>query len=757
MQSADYKKISRLMNDQKYYQCIRVINELIKENKQNPRLFHLLGLCQLRIAKSTKNNETYLLALNSFKTGLSIFPQKIASLIRCAEISSKLGNKEEALLFYDQVLSINPELEFYRGHGIKDPEIVLMRQLGYFDEALERINLLLSKNGYNDERIKRKIHILDKMGKTEEAIELIDQFLSTSGFDKPLFLIKVKLIRRHWGEKETLEFLEDSLRDFPEGFILNEIKTVGRRFLSEGKSDVALDIFEMLSTKGIDCSNNIAECFMNMERYKEAIDIYQKNQHFDYSIVRNLTHCYIKIKKDSAALNIVSNYLKKNPSNCYVLSTKAFILVKMNRINEAISIYKTVSIKSPSWNVFYQLYKIYFEKQEQTLANNYLQEAILLNPNRDILWYEKGMLSIDLNQLEIAEISFKRSISLNNNFVQSYIGLAKILMKMDKWDEALEKLNSAMEITPNDPFIAKEIGYVSAKKENSIEINELRNYYQNAIDNKIEQIHNIEEQLLEEKSLSDIVKSILPEVSENSERIQQEFLTFYLSEENELTKSKIVDDFCYNLWKMLDEKLKNRKEEVQIIEQSIKQTCEFSHKLENESLCAIATGDFLIQSYKYNPNLDYSPVVIEYCKALECELYTKLFKKIRMHLRLYSHKPLEDILKEENKNKKIKSLCSFFNGDKELTLGEITFILIFVNSKSERSKSILLRVIKDFIETKTQNPNLFLSKGGFNSRIMEIVNYYRNPAAHVKILNSDDAILCREKVLGCLNDFTKCF
>ena len=745
------------MSGQKYYQSIRVINELIKENEQSPKLFHLRGLCQLKIAKSTKNNEIYLLALNSFKTALSIFPQKIASLIRCAEISSKLGNKEEALLFYDQVLSINPEFEFYRGHGVKDPEIVLMRQLGYLDEALERINLLLSKNGYDDERIKRKIHILDKMGKTEAAIELIDQFLSTSGFDKPLFLLKFKLVRRHWGEQKTLEFLENSLRDYPEGFVLNEIKTVGTSFLSKGKPNVALDIFEMLSTKGIDCSNNIAECFMNMERYKEAIDIYENNQHFNNAIVRNLIHCYIKIKEYPAALNIVSNYLEKNPSNCHVLSTKAFILAKMNCINEAISIYETVSIKSPSWNVFYQLYKIYYEKQELTVANNYLQEAILLNPNRDILWYEKGMLSLDLNQLEIAEISFQRSISLNNNFVQSYIGLAKILNEMDKWDEALEKLNSAMEITPNDPFIAKEIGYVSAKKENSIEINDLRNYYQNAIDKKIEQIHNMEEQLLKERSLSDIVKSILPEVSENSEKIQQEFLKSYLSEENESIKSEIIDDFCYNLWNMLDEKLKNRNEEVQIIEHAIKQTCDFSLKLENESLCAIATGDFLIQSYKYNPNLDFSPVVIEYCKALECELYTKLFKKIRMHLRLYSNKSLEDILKEEEKNKKLKSVCLFFKGDKELTLGEITFILTFINSKSERSKSILLRVMKDFIETKTQNPNLFLSKDGFISRIKEIVDYYRNPAAHVKILNLDDALLCREKVLGCLYDFTKCF
>lgn len=512
-----------------------------------------------------------------------------------------------------------------------------------------------------------------------------------------------------------------------------------------------------LATKGIDCSNNIAECFINMERYKEAIDIYQKNQNFNSAIVRNLTHCYIKIKKYPAALNIISNYLEKNPSNCNVLSTKAFILAKMNCINEAIIIYETVSIKSPSWNVFYQLYKIYYKIQELTVADNYLREAILLNPNRDILWYEKGMLSLDLNQLEIAEISFQRSISLNNNFVQSYIGLSKILTTVGKWDEALEKLNVAMDVAPNDPFIAKEIGYVSAKKENSVEINELRNYYQNAIDNKIGQIHYMEEQLLEEKSLSDIVKSILPEVSENSEMIQQEFLTSYLSEENKIVKSEIIDDFCYNLRNMIDEKLKNRIEEVQIIELSIKQTCDFSHKLENESLCAIATGDFLMQSYKYNPNLDFSPVVIEYCKALECELYTKLFKKIRIHLRLYSHKSLEDILKEENILKKLKTLCSFFNGDKELTLGEITFILTLVNSKSERSKSILLRLIKEFIETKTQNPNLFLSKDGFIPRIKEIVDYYRNPAAHVKILNFDDAHLCREKVLGCLNDFTKCF
>ena len=86
-----------------------------------------------------------------------------------------------------------------------------MRKLGYLDDVLDRINLLLSKKGYDDDRVRRKIHILDKMDKIEEAIGLIDQILSSSGFDRPLFFLKIQLIRRSWGNQSAIEFLENSI------------------------------------------------------------------------------------------------------------------------------------------------------------------------------------------------------------------------------------------------------------------------------------------------------------------------------------------------------------------------------------------------------------------------------------------------------------------------------------------------------------------------------------------------------------------
>ncbi|VVB93253.1 Lipopolysaccharide assembly protein B [uncultured archaeon] len=749
------------MAEQKYEEAIKTLELSINEKNNDPKIFHLLGLCQLNIAKSTNNKDTYLLALDSFKKALSISPQKIPSLIKCAEILDKLGQEEEGLSYYEQVLSINPEFEFYKGiksHGQRDPDIILMRKLGYLDDALDRINLLLSKKGYDDDRVRRKIHILDKMDKIEEAIGLIDQILSSSGFDRPLFFLKIQLIRRSWGNQSAIEFLENSISIYhlEEKSILCEIESTARGLINSETADKALQVFEKLSAKGIECSLSIANCLSILGRYEQAIEIYQKYSIQGYNLtIRNLMHCYIKLQRYTDALSLISEYLEKEPTNYEALSSKAYILAIMNHIDDAIHIYETVVSVSTSWNALYQLYRLHYLKQEKIKANNYLQEAILLEPNRDFLWYEKGIISSDLGQIEVAELSFQRSIALNNYFVQSYIGLARILIKKKDWETALEKLNSALEIRPNDPTITKEIGYVAAKKESLQEIDEIRAQYQKELDGKIEQIRYIEEQLSEEKTLSDIVKSLLPGVSENSEKMQNKFIKMYLTETDQLKKSEILDNFCYELWHMLDDRLKERKVEVQIIEYSIKQTVSFSHKLENESICAIATGDFLLRSFKYNPNLDFSPIIIEYCKALECELYTKLFKKIRTHFKIFSSKSLDEVLKNEEKIKNLKSVCKFFKEEKELTLGEIAFILTLVNSDSERSKSILLRVLEDFIQTKTQSPEIFLAKVGFTSRIKEIVDYYRNPAAHVKTLNMDDATACREKVLDCINDFIK--
>ena len=97
------------MAEQKYEEAIKTLELSINEKNNDPKIFHLLGLCQLNIAKSTNNKDKYLLALDSFKKALSISPQKIPSLIKCAEILDKLGQEEEGLSYYEQVFSINPE------------------------------------------------------------------------------------------------------------------------------------------------------------------------------------------------------------------------------------------------------------------------------------------------------------------------------------------------------------------------------------------------------------------------------------------------------------------------------------------------------------------------------------------------------------------------------------------------------------------------------------------------------------------------
>lgn len=71
-----------------------------------------------------------------------------------------------------------------------------------------------------------------------------------------------------------------------------------------------------------------------------------------------------------------------------------------------------------------------------------------MNPNNDLAWHGKGCVLIKLYEYELAIKSFTQAILLNSKCERAYIGWGLSLIGLEKWSEAIETLNVAIEMIP---------------------------------------------------------------------------------------------------------------------------------------------------------------------------------------------------------------------------------------------------------------------------------------------------------------------
>ncbi len=163
-------------------------------------------------------------------------------------------------------------------------------------------------------------------------------------------------------------------------------------------------------------------------------------------------------------------------------------------------------------------------------------------------------------------------------------------------------------------------------------------------------------------------------------------------------------------------------------------------------------------------NVDFSPVVIELCRAIENEFLLKIFKKyVREFTKTCSDsKAFEDFYSPDSSSKikvlvndrertigfvtktlanVIRSTIKYPDYEPRFTLGDMHFILNSLVCEERINNSVLLQNLKEFIEKYF---DCKLLNDDYISNISRLVNNYRNPAAHPEYVSQEVAEECKE-------------
>jgi DNA modification methylase len=173
-------------------------------------------------------------------------------------------------------------------------------------------------------------------------------------------------------------------------------------------------------------------------------------------------------------------------------------------------------------------------------------------------------------------------------------------------------------------------------------------------------------------------------------------------------------------------------------------------QLDKASQSFLPQAELLLENIARTSGEDYSPFILQYCRALENELLTKLFAAYTddLHSR---HQDINRFLaKDIDDEKSGKFAKSVQKRKSAYTLGEMNFIMGLMKEGGQTLGSSAL--LQDFRSFAVRYFGERIVDKTYLEQIDMINRDFRCKAAHPYVLDSEVARRCREQVRACLNE-----
>lgn len=174
-------------------------------------------------------------------------------------------------------------------------------------------------------------------------------------------------------------------------------------------------------------------------------------------------------------------------------------------------------------------------------------------------------------------------------------------------------------------------------------------------------------------------------------------------------------------------------------------------ELEDLTRRLIPVAEYLFSKLQKYEKPDYSPVILELCRAIENEFLLKIFSKYTQELILRKGRGLDAFLATDRAKNNLKNKTSAFvkainkaarTRRPEYTLGQMNTIMSIVNETQTLNESPLLQDFKDYLDNETVASDLLNAQ--YIHKINELVERYRNPSAHPGYMDFEKAKRCKE-------------
>lgn len=381
-----------------------------------------------------KNNQL-LDTIRVFERILNFEPRNKDILARLGEIYAQKGQMEEAVETFLKLAKI------YTEEGLLDKVVVLYEKLsewlpenGEIRKSLISIYRdMLGVDAGNLSVRHKLIGILLNDGSAEEAI--------------PEFLSLASIYLEKGMSKEGLSVIQKMLDIDPNNLKANEI--LGEIYYRQGRSDMALDqylhVVKILREKGDEEGANRLNKEL-VKKFPQQIDLY-----YQQAIEERERGNF------DSAIKILDGIIRDNPSYKQAMFTKADIMVKMNKWEQAYEVYQRILQLEPH---HIEVRKILLEhyigeaQLDRALAetNSIAEQLFNKGDYKEVETLYRRLLAFMPDNIDIRErlCDVQAARGHMEKAVNGYLIVFNIYRRMEIYDGALRMCNKIMELSPGN-------------------------------------------------------------------------------------------------------------------------------------------------------------------------------------------------------------------------------------------------------------------------------------------------------------------
>ncbi|NEO53070.1 MAG: tetratricopeptide repeat protein [Okeania sp. SIO3B5] len=272
------------------------------------------------------------------------------------------------------------------------------------------------------------------------------------------------------------------------------------------------------------------------------------NQKISVVDLNQKAESYLAQGKLNQADKICNEALKKLEDLALVCNTKGRIVEAMDNQELAQEYYQKAIVINPNFSQAHlNLGNLYSQKKQWNLAIVSYRNAIKFHPDFPWSYQKLGTALMQLKQWDEATNAFRKVVELKPDFPWSYHKLAEALMQLKQWNEAVHSYHKFIELKPDFPWSYHKLAEALMQLK---QWNEAVHTYQRAIENNpnsSDLYNNLGNALLELKQWDKAVIAY-----ENAIKLNHKVSNYHQNLGKALTKLKRWDEAIVAYQKSID-------------------------------------------------------------------------------------------------------------------------------------------------------------------------------------------------------------
>jgi len=309
-------------------------------------------------------------------------------------------------------------------------------------------------------------HLYQQNDQVEQAYELVRVLAQEMDDNPEVVILEVDLLEQLGNTALAEKRLEQSLRNNENH---KELRfQYGRKLLDEQRYREAHDQFQIIVEQfpeDYDMLYSLALISMEINMLNEAKQYFQrlveKAQRLDD------VHYYLGFinVQENNPTEAITHFINVNGGGNFLQAQRnlAELMIRAGRYPEVKARFQNIRFRNPDYNIPLLTLEanVLLDEGMYTQASNVLNNAVGAFPNNIQLLFLRSVYAQEVNDLMLMEVDLRKIIQLNPTSPVAYNSLGYTLAdRTDRFDEAYQLIQRAVELAPNDPAIIDSLGWV---------------------------------------------------------------------------------------------------------------------------------------------------------------------------------------------------------------------------------------------------------------------------------------------------------